>query len=66
VKTLAWRVGENEMIADYLVELEKRIEALEKEIAELKVRASERPEVDVNVLAAELEVYRSKASHKTE
>jgi hypothetical protein len=36
------------MIADYLVELEKRIEALEKEIAELKVRVSERPEVQTD------------------
>lgn len=44
--------------------LEQRVSALEKEIAELKGQVSER--LSVEELAKELELYRSKASHKTE
>lgn len=44
--------------------LEQRVSALEKKIAELKVQIPVR--LDVEELAAELELYRSKALHKTE
>jgi len=48
------------MIADFLVELEKRIEVLEKEIAELKVQVSVRPEVDgKEIIKAINEVHRA-------
>jgi len=42
------------MIADYLVELEKRVEALEKEVAELKVQVSTRPTIAVEELSKEI------------
>jgi len=45
--------------------IEQRVSVLEKEIAELKVQVSARP-MDIEKFAAELALYRSKASHKTE
>ena len=49
-----------------IAELEKIIVSQAKEIAELKVQVSVQPGIDVNVLAKELEFYRSNALHKTE
>ncbi|EGW40687.1 hypothetical protein [Desulfosporosinus sp. OT] len=42
------------MIADYLVDLEKRVEAMEKEIAELKVQVSERQKISVEEVVGQI------------